>query len=111
MKFPAPFLLAIACTGTLPADSFYQDEQALFLRPAEDKAVTHLTHVGPVGISLDLRQPAFTMHIKSVEPGSPAAAAGLKPGTVIEAINGGKLAASDPRIQLGNWITAAEPAA
>ena len=109
MKYLASFFFAIAYTSALPAESFYRDENALFsMRPAEDKAVAHLTRVGPVGISLDLRQPAFTMYIKSVEPGSPAATAGLRPEMVIESINGGKLAAIDPRIQLGNWITEAE---
>ena len=110
MRSIAAFLLPIACTGALVAEtSFYKNEHGLFsLRPGEDKAVTHLTRVGPIGISLDLLQPAFTMRIKSVEPGSPAATAGLEPGMFIESINGGKLADIDPRIQLGNWITEAE---
>lgn len=71
--------------------------------------MTNLTRVGPIGISLDLLQPAFTMRISGIEPGSPAAATGqLKPAMIIESINGKKLADIDPRIQLGNWITKAE---
>ena len=105
------FLLTILCSGALAAEtSFYRNEHALFsLRPAADKPVTNLTRVGPIGISLDLLQPAFTMHIKGIEPGSPAATSGqLKPGMIIESINGEKMAGIDPRIQLGNWITQAE---
>ena len=46
------------------------------------------------------------MKIKNIEEGSPAAATGkLKPGQIIESINGQKLADIDPRIQLGNIIT------
>jgi len=103
--------LGVLCSGVVDAETtFYENEHALFsLRPAADKEVTHLTRVGPIGISLDLLQPAFTMRIKEVEPGSPAAATGqLKPGMIIQSINGEKLADIDPRIQLGNLITQAE---
>jgi C-terminal processing protease CtpA/Prc len=38
----------------------------------------------PVGIGINLVQPAFQMQVKNVEPGSPAAATGkLKPGQII----------------------------
>lgn len=78
-------------------------------RPATDKQLTHLTRLGPVGMSVDFIQPAFTLRIKKIEPGSPAAATGkLKAGQIIETINGQKLHDIDPRIQLGNWITEAE---
>ncbi|HKK31781.1 MAG TPA: DUF6288 domain-containing protein, partial [Alphaproteobacteria bacterium] len=103
--------LGVLCSGVVYAQTpFYETQHALFSqRPAADKEVTHLTRVGPIGISLDLLQPAFTMRIKEVEPGSPAAATGrLKPGMIIQAINGEKLADIDPRIQLGNLITQAE---
>ena len=49
------------------------------------------------------------MRIGNVEKGSPAEATGrLKVGQLIESINGRKLADIDPRIQLGDIITAAE---
>jgi hypothetical protein len=103
-------LLAILCSAAPGAEaSYYENEHALFSkRPPADKAVSHLTRVGTVGISLDLLQLAFTMRIKAVEPESPAAAAKLAPGMIIESINGRELADIDPRIQLGNWITEAE---
>jgi len=65
----------------------------------------------PVGIGIELHQPAFVMKVKNIEKGSPAEATGkLKAGQIIETINGQKLADIDPRIQLGNIITAAEAA-
>jgi hypothetical protein len=63
---------------------------------------------GPVVMSIELVQPAFTMKVGKIEEGSPASQAGLKPGQVIESINGEKIKDIDPRIQLGNLITAAE---
>ncbi|MFU8894270.1 MAG: DUF6288 domain-containing protein [Luteolibacter sp.] len=71
--------------------------------------MTNLTRFGPVGLSIDLLQPAFTIRINGVEPGSPADATGqLKSGMLIQSVNGEKLADIDPRIQMGNWITRAE---
>jgi hypothetical protein len=100
-------LSSFAVAGATP---YYQSENALFsMRPDQDTAVTHISRWGPVGISLDLVQPAFTIRIKSIEPGSPAAATGaLKPGDFIQTINGHQLHDIDPRIQLGDWITEAE---
>ena len=64
---------------------------------------------GPVGMGIELLQPAFTMRIKNIEEGSPAAATGkLQKGQIIETINGQKLADIDPRIQLGQVLAAAE---
>ncbi len=64
---------------------------------------------GPVGMAIELHQPAFVMKVGKLEEGSPAAATGkLKQGQIIESINGGKLKGIDPRIQLGQIIEAAE---
>lgn len=69
----------------------------------------NIKRFGPVGIGLELRQPAFTMHIVNIEEGSPAAASGkLKKGQIIESVNGHVLKDEDPRVLLGNWITEAE---
>ncbi len=64
---------------------------------------------GPVGLGITLSKPAFTMKIRNVEKGSPAAATGkLEKGQIIESINGKVLQDIDPRIILGNIITEAE---
>lgn len=64
---------------------------------------------GPVGLSLDLINPAFTMRISRVWPDSPAAATGkLKKGQIIESINGQTLRDIDPRVQLANILAEAE---
>ena len=89
--------------------SFYKSPPLFSTAPAETASLQTITRFGPVGIGIDLIQPAFTMQIRNVEDGSPAAAAGkLKKGQIIETINGQKLADIDPRIQLGNIITDAE---
>ena len=78
-------------------------------RPEEQKSVTTIHRFGPVGMAIDLVQPAFRMKINSIEPDSPAAATGkLKKGQLILSINGETLKDIDPRIQLGNLITKAE---
>jgi len=57
-----------------------------------------------VGIGIELHQPAFVMKVKDVEKGSPAeATAKLKPGQIIESVNGHKLKDNDPRIRLGGF--------
>jgi hypothetical protein len=90
--------------------SFYKDSRGLFsTRPSETKSLTNVKRFGPVGMGIDLIQPAFTMRISHIEEGSPAAATGkLKAGQIIESINGQKLADIDPRIQLGRILAAAE---
>ncbi len=68
-----------------------------------------ITNFGPTGLGLDLVGPDFVMHIREVFKDSPAAATGqLKPGQIIERINGRTLKGGDPRILLGNLITEAE---
>lgn len=108
-----PLIYSALCILTAPillaAESFYSGPTFFSKRPDETKSLTNIERFGPVGMSIDLIQPAFTMRIKSIEDGSPAAATGkLKPGQIIETINGEKLKDIDPRIQLGNMITAAE---
>lgn len=116
---PTPLLLTILCltilclasAPSLVAQSYYSGPSFFSQRPDETKSLTTIDRFGPVGMAIDLIQPAFTMRIKSIEEGSPAAASGkLKAGQIIESINGESLKDIDPRIQLGNMITKAEAA-
>ncbi len=102
-------LLLVVC-GSVQSQSYYKHDQALFsTRPSETQSLTNIKRLGPIGIGIDLIQPAFTMRISHIEDGSPAAQSGnLKPGQIIEKINGKQLNSIDPRIQLGQWLTKAE---
>jgi hypothetical protein len=89
--------------------SFYKYQSLFSTRPSETKSLTNIKRFGPVGMGIDLLQPAFVMRISHIEEGSPAAATGkLKAGQIIESINGQKLADIDPRIQLAQILGAAE---
>ena len=108
--------LAIAAISLLGAgspaagESYYEEPHGLFsTRPSETKSLQSIDRFGPVGMGIELLQPAFTMRIKNIEEGSPAAATGkLEKGQIIETINGQELADIDPRIQLGQILAAAE---
>jgi len=89
--------------------SFYKGPGIFSTRPSETKSLQTIARFGPVGMGIDLIQPAFVMKIKNIEEGSPADASGkLKKGQIIETINGQKLADIDPRIQLARIVSAAE---
>ena len=81
-------------------ESKYYKEPPLFsTAPAETASLQTIDRFGPVGLGIELHQPAFVMKIKNVEAGSPAATTGkLKKGQIIETINGQKLTDIDPRI-------------
>jgi len=93
-----------------PKDSYYKDYPVFHWYPDEKSTKAQSVYrFGPVGIGIDLTIPAFGMKVKNVEDGSPAAASGkLKPGQIIESINGKTLKDIDPRVLLGNLITQAE---
>lgn len=104
----AALLCAFATSG-LMADDYYKEAPQFHQWPDSKAARYEISRIGPIGIGLSLIQPAFTMRISSVEPGSPADATGqLKKGQLIESINGQTLKDRDPRVILGDWITAAE---
>lgn len=96
--------------GLAGGNSFYKSPSLYSTRPKEvHKFEQSVNRFGPVGIGIELTQPAFGMKVKNVEPGSPAGKSGkLKTGQVIVSINGEVLKDIDPRIQLGNIITQAE---
>nr|MBC8372041.1 hypothetical protein [Planctomycetota bacterium] len=107
-------LLACAVAGAADkaktgAKSFYKGPSIFSTRPSETKSLQTIARFGPVGMGIELHQPAFVMKIKNIEKGSPAAATGkLNKGQIIETINGRKLADIDPRIQLGQILAKAE---
>ena len=108
-------MLVFCASGTAAEQaqekSFYKSPQLFSTAPSETASLQTINRFGPVGIGIELHQPAFVMKVKNIEKGSPAEATGkLKAGQIIETINGQKLADIDPRIQLGNIITAAEAA-
>ncbi len=89
---------------------FYTRPEMFSSRPSSRTKIDQtIDRFGPVGIGITLQTPPFTMRVKNVEEGSPAAATGkLKAGQIIETVNGQELKDIDPRIQLGNILTAAE---
>jgi hypothetical protein len=110
MRYILVLALALSLTpNILSADSFYKQSPLFSTAPKEDLSSQFVARFGPVGIGIELVQPAFVMKVSNLEKGSPAEATGkLKVGQFIETINGQKLAEIDPRIQLGNIITTAE---
>ncbi len=97
------------CASAADKNSFYKAETLFSTRPGETKSMTPVDRFGPVGMGIELHQPAFVMKIKNIEEGSPAAAAGkLKKGQIIETINGRKLTDIDPRIQLAQILCDAQ---
>jgi len=106
--------MLFSCVGAGAAEdaktkSFYKGPGLFSTRPSETKSLKNINRFGPVGMGIDLLQPAFVMRISYIEEGSPAAASGkLKPGQIIESINGQKLKDIDPRIQLGQILAKAE---
>lgn len=106
----AVLLLLTTGISSVYSQSFYREASGLFsTRPDEKSSLQNIKRFGPVGIGIDLIQPAFTMRISHVEEGSPASKAGkLAAGQIIETLNGRKLADIDPRIQLGKIVTDAE---
>ncbi|MBT8044262.1 MAG: PDZ domain-containing protein, partial [Verrucomicrobiae bacterium] len=114
MKFISLSLAAVMTAGLasslLAEDSRFYKGNALFsTRPSETKSIQNVKRFGPVGLSIDLVQPAFVMKVAGVEEGSPADKTGkFKKGQIIESINGEVLKDIDPRMQMAGWIEKAE---
>ncbi len=91
------------------ATGFFKEPSLFSTRPSETTSIQNLKRFGPVGLSIDLCQPAFVMKVADIEAGSPAAQTGkFAKGQTIESINGEVLKDIDPRIQMGQWIEKAE---
>ena len=106
IRFVTVAMLPLVFSSPAGAQSFYKEPHGLFsTRPAETKSLQSIKRFGPVGMGIDLLQPAFVMRISNIEEGSPAASTGkLKAGQVIESINGKQLSGIDPRIHLGELL-------
>ncbi len=104
--------ILLLLSGLVGAQTFYENPHGLFsTRPGEKKSLQTIKRFGPVGMGIDLLQPAFVMRISNIEEGSPAASTGkLKAGQVIKSINGKQLSGIDPRIHLGGLLAEAEAA-
>jgi hypothetical protein len=106
--------LVAVCLGSLVAAAHAEYDQAKQLftfAPSGEESIHHIVRFGPVGMSINLVKPNFTMQVGALEAGGPAEkAGGLKPGQLIHSINGWKPGDLDPRIELGDLITQAEAA-
>ncbi|MEN8783935.1 MAG: hypothetical protein ABF379_06205, partial [Akkermansiaceae bacterium] len=68
-SFPTPILSLVAVINLISpalAEGFYKNANGLFsTRPGEEKSLQSIDRFGPVGIGIELIQPAFTMRIKN----------------------------------------------
>lgn len=102
-------LAAKQAPSTIPLSSYYKKELPVFIPFPEPGKTWAIRQYGPVGISLELIDPAFTIRITGVEKGSPAELTGkLAKGQIIESINGEVLKDIDPRVQLAQMLGKAE---
>jgi hypothetical protein len=87
--FTAAATPSLIAADYLKKSSYYTEAPQFHTWPDPAAARYEISRIGPIGLSLELIQPAFTMRISAVEPGSPAAATGqLKKGQIIQSING-----------------------
>lgn len=64
-------------SGVAPAAESFSKEPPLFsMAPKTDKSVQVIARFGPVGMAIELHQPAFVMNVGKIEEGSPVAAPG-----------------------------------
>ena len=68
--------LATACLWAggfaVAADSYYKEPPLFSTAPSPEKSLNTIARFGPVGMGIDLLQPAFVMRIHNIEEGSPA---------------------------------------
>ena len=57
--------------------SLYKSPPLFSTAPSEKASLQAIDRFGPIGLGIELHQPAFVMKIKNIEPGSPAAASGM----------------------------------
>ena len=77
VALPALTAATVTCgIATAGEGSFYKGPALFSTRPDEKRSVSSIDRFGPVGMGIELHQPAFVMKIKNIEEGSPAAATG-----------------------------------
>ena len=113
MQMIKTLLGLLMVTGVVQVASgqgFYRNPEPVFsTRPSETSSLQTIDRLGPVGLGIELLQPAFVMRIANIETGSPAEnTRQLAIGQIIESVNGEILADIDPRIQLGRILAEAE---
>ena len=71
MKRRVAIAIGLVCVvATAPGQSFYKNSRGLFsTRPGETSSLTNIKRFGPVGMGIDLIQPAFTMRISHIAGG------------------------------------------
>ncbi|MEC7604392.1 MAG: DUF6288 domain-containing protein, partial [Planctomycetota bacterium] len=96
-------LMVTGVVQVASGQGFYRNPEPVFsTRPSETSSLQRIDRLGPVGLGIELLQPAFVMRIANIETGSPAEnTRQLAIGQIIESVNGEILADIDPRIQLG----------
>jgi hypothetical protein len=89
------------------SEAYFEEEK--FFNPAPPgRKGWKIKSFGPVGIGITIEKNS-TLKIENVEKGSPAEVAGkLIQGQIIESINDRTFKGTDPRVVLGNILTAAE---
>ena len=67
----ATFILCAAGTAAEQAGTtgFYKDISLFSTRPSETASVSSIDRFGPVGMRIELHQPAFVMKIQNIEAG------------------------------------------
>lgn len=102
-------LVGVSTVSAAETAASYYKVKPVFIPYPEPGKNWNIRQYGPVGIGVNLINPAFTIQISNVEQGSPAEATGkLKKGQIIESINGQTLKDIDPRVQLADILTEAE---
>ncbi|PQJ29467.1 hypothetical protein [Rubritalea profundi] len=85
--FTAAATPSLIAADYLKKSSYYTEAPQFHTWPDPAAARYKISRIGPIGLSLELIQPAFTRRISAVEPGSPAAATGqLKKSQIIQII-------------------------
>lgn len=68
--------MAFACVESVFSQSYYKDTPLFSKAPDINLTVQTVARFGPVGMPVELHQPAFTVVVGKIEDGLPAAATG-----------------------------------